>query len=50
MTTQDTYIGYTGFADVVPKKRRISVRRILMGGSIGDHGRLPRYLAFSLLG
>lgn len=30
--------------------RRISIRRILVGGRVGDLGRFPRYLAFALLG
>lgn len=33
-----------------PIKKQISIKRILMGGSLGDMGRFPRYLAFSLMG
>ena len=47
MTLQDTN---TGFAVPRPSKRRISIRRILVGGGIGDLGRFPRYLAFAILG
>lgn len=32
------------------KALEISIRRILLGGRIGDMGRFPRYLAFALLG
>lgn len=32
------------------RPRRLSFRRILMGGRIGDLGRFPRYLAFALIG
>jgi hypothetical protein len=47
MTVQDTFIPTNTPA---PRKRRITVRRILMGGNLGDLGRFPRYLAFALLG
>lgn len=47
MTVQDTYIPT---AQSAPKKRRFTIRRILMGGSLGDLGRFPRYLAFALMG
>lgn len=47
MTLPDTAI-----ATATPTRtgRRISLRRILVGGSIGDLGRFPRYVAFALLG
>jgi len=32
------------------KGPRISLRRILMGGGLADLGRLPRYLAFAIMG
>lgn len=47
MTVQDSYIPMTKPAR---KKRRITIRRILVGGGLGDLGRFPRYLAFALLG
>lgn len=47
MTLQDTFPGPSVRA---PRKRSLSLRRILMGGRIGDLGRFPRYLAFALLG
>ncbi|KEO58226.1 GumC family protein [Thioclava indica] len=47
MTLQDTFADPAAPA---PKKRRLSLRRILMGGRIGDLGRFPRYLAFALMG
>ena len=47
MTVQETFIPTNTPA---PRKRRINVRRILMGGGLGDLGRFPRYLAFALLG
>jgi uncharacterized protein involved in exopolysaccharide biosynthesis len=47
MTLQDTFPGPAAYA---AKKRRLSLRRILIGGRIGDLGRFPRYLAFALLG
>jgi len=47
MTLQDTHAGF--FAK--PRaRRRLSIRRVLVGGHIGDLGRLPRYLAFALMG
>lgn len=49
MTLQDTFQG-----PIAPKRRlricRISFRRILIGGRIGDLGRFPRYAAFALMG
>lgn len=47
MTVQDTFIPNSR---QTPRKRRITLRRILMGGGLGDLGRFPRYLAFALLG
>lgn len=47
MTVQDSYIPMTKPAR---KKRRITIRRIFVGGGLGDLGRFPRYLAFALLG
>lgn len=47
MTLQDTNAGSTVHP---PRKRRLSLRRFLVGGRIGDLGRFPRYLAFALLG
>ncbi len=47
MTLQDTFPCPTTDARGT---RRLSLRRILMGGRIGDLGRFPRYLAFALLG
>lgn len=46
MTHQDA----TAFAPPAPAKRRISMRRILLGGRVSDLGRFPRYLAFALMG
>ncbi|APE42422.1 hypothetical protein BOO69_02565 [Sulfitobacter alexandrii] len=47
MTLQETF--QPGLA--APRRaRRISFRRILVGGRIGDLGRFPRYLAFALIG
>ncbi|GAA6200277.1 hypothetical protein [Aquicoccus sp. SU-CL01552] len=40
----------TGFPTKPRPRRRLSFRRILMGGKVGDLGRLPRYLAFALIG
>ena len=34
----------------LPKPKRSRIRRALVGGALGDLGRLPRYLAFALLG
>lgn len=47
MTLQDTF---PATAMKTPKSSRLSFRRVLMGGRIGDLGRFPRYLAFALLG
>jgi len=47
MTLQDTMTAPFVHA---PRIRRLSLRRIVMGGRIGDLGRFPRYLAFALLG
>lgn len=47
MTLPDTTIAT---ATLSRTRRRISLRRILVGGGIGDLGRIPRYLAFALLG
>lgn len=47
MTLQDAFSGPSVAA---PKKPRLSPRRLLVGGGIGDLGRFPRYLAFALLG
>jgi uncharacterized protein involved in exopolysaccharide biosynthesis len=33
-----------------PLRTQISIKRILVGGRLGDLGRFPRYLAFSLIG
>lgn len=38
------------FAESAPKPRGGWVRRALMGGRLSDLGRLPRYLAFAILG
>jgi uncharacterized protein involved in exopolysaccharide biosynthesis len=48
MTLQDTFTGPAPRR--APQARRLSFRRILIGGRIGDLGRFPRYLAFALLG
>ena len=47
MTLQETFLPRTNLA---PRPRRLSLRRILVGGRIGDLGRFPRYLAFALVG
>lgn len=47
MTLQDTFPGPIAHP---PKAPRPSLRRILIGGRIGDLGRFPRYLAFAILG
>lgn len=47
MTLQDTF---TLANPPARRKRPMTLRRILMGGSLGDLGRFPRYLAFALLG
>lgn len=47
MTLQDTFPGPSVHTT---RKRRLTLRRILIGGRIGDLGRFPRYLAFALLG
>lgn len=47
MTVQDTFMAHSHPA---PRKRRITFRRILMGGGLADLGRVPRYLAFALVG
>ena len=47
MTVQDTFMPT---ARPARQKRRITFRRILMGGGLSDLGRFPRYLAFALLG
>jgi len=47
MTLQDTFPGPAAKASMA---WRLPLRRILVGGRIGDFGRLPRYLAFALLG
>ncbi|MFZ5962524.1 GumC family protein [Thalassococcus sp. BH17M4-6] len=47
MTLQETFPTRTAPAR---RTRRLSFRRILMGGRIGDLGRFPRYLAFALVG
>jgi hypothetical protein len=47
MTLQDIFQN----SHAAPRRaRRLSFRRILMGGRIGDLGRFPRYLAFALIG
>ncbi len=48
MTIQETFVATHRPAHA--KKRRLTLRRILMGGGIGDLGRFPRYLAFALMG
>lgn len=35
---------------ITPEPRRSFLRRALMGGGLGDLGRLPRYAAFAILG
>ncbi|WP_371153826.1 hypothetical protein [Jannaschia sp. 2305UL9-9] len=47
MTMQDTFSGQT---ISTPRKPRLSLRRILMGGRVGDPKRFPRYLAIAVLG
>lgn len=47
MTLQETIPSLT---TPLRGKRRISFRRILLGGRVGDLGRFPRYLAFAMLG
>ena len=47
MTLQETY---QGIAKPEPAKRRLSLKRALTGGRIGDLGRFPRYLALTILG
>ena len=47
MTMQDTS---QATAAPTHMPRLLSLRRILMGGRIGDGDRFPRYLAFALLG
>ena len=46
MTFQDA----AAYAAPKPPKRRLSIRRILLGGRVSDLGRFPRYLAFAILG
>lgn len=47
MTLQDTF----NLANPPARRKRpTTLRRILMGGGLGDLGRFPRYLAFALLG
>ncbi len=45
MTLQDTF-----HAAKPARTRRLTGKRILLGGRIGDLGRFPRYLAFALMG
>ncbi|HBR38325.1 MAG TPA: hypothetical protein DD939_13630 [Sulfitobacter pontiacus] len=47
MTLQETFQNSPAARS---RGRRLSFRRILMGGRIGDLGRFPRYLAFALIG
>lgn len=47
MTYQETQ---TSLSAAIRTKARFSLRRVVMGGQIGDLGRFPRYLAFVLLG
>lgn len=47
MTLQETFPNQRAAR---PRGRRLSFRRILIGGRIGDLGRFPRYLAFALIG
>ena len=47
MTLQETY---HGFASPKRATRRPSLRRVVMGGRIGDLGRFPRYLSLAILG
>ncbi|MFG6528366.1 hypothetical protein ACGYJ5_21615, partial [Sulfitobacter sp. M23508] len=46
MTFQDA----AAYAAPEVPKRRLSIRRILLGGRVSDLGRFPRYLAFAILG
>lgn len=47
MTLQESF----QIQSAAPRRpRRLSFRRVLMGGRIGDLGRFPRYLAFALIG
>ncbi|NKX40313.1 hypothetical protein HGG71_02390 [Rhodobacteraceae bacterium R_SAG2] len=46
MTFQDA----ASYAAPEVPKRRLSIRRILLGGRVSDLGRFPRYLAFAILG
>ena len=46
MTLQETF----PTSHSAPRRGRLSFRRILTGGRIGDLGRFPRYLAFALVG
>ena len=51
MTAQDINAGFAQPTRKPARKpRRLSGKRILLGGRIGDLGRFPRYLAFALLG
>ncbi|MEP1613463.1 MAG: hypothetical protein ABJL72_16270 [Roseobacter sp.] len=47
MTVQDTFVPTRAPAR---KKRKISIKRVLTGGSLADLGRFPRYAAFALIG
>ena len=47
MTDQATW---THASALPAKPKRNRVRRVLMGGALSDLGRLPRYVAFALLG